>query len=144
MSKPLPVIQPEKPVKKLDFSVDYNIPTLEDIALPGDESTTMGTKLHKIPIPKHILKSESSKQENENNGVIFSPELIDQLSHDLQLALTAEIDKAITYALNNALATVMDQTAKITKMTVRKRVEELLPKLLKEHIENISQNDSPK
>lgn len=135
-----PTIQPQKPVKKMDFSVDYNIPTLDEIALPGDESIRKNQNTQ-IPIPKHILDSNNIKEKNDD--ITLSPEQINQLSRDLQKVLITEIEKSVTYALNSALATVMDQTSKITKNAVRKRIEELLPKLLKEHLENISQNNSP-
>ncbi len=132
---PGPQISAEKPVKKLDFSVDYNIPTLDEIALPGNESAS-SKKTAQAPIPKHILTTDRPRK---NNGeVTLSAEMIEQLSEELQLALIKEIEKAITHALNSALATVMDQTSKLTKSTVRNRVAELLPKLLKEHLKNIS------
>ncbi len=132
---PAPQISPKKPVKKLDFSIDYNIPTLDEIAVPGNESSSSNIT-SKVLIPEHILKTDNRRKKNE--GVTLSPEMINQLSEELQLALTKEIEKAIEYALNSALATVMDQTSKLTKTTVSNRVAELLPKLLKEHLKNIS------
>lgn len=132
---PMPQISPKKPVKKLDFSIDYNIPTLDEIAVPGNESSS-NKKTSRVLIPEHILKVDNPDKKNE--GVTLSPEMIDQLSEELQLALTEEIEKAIAYALNSALATVMDQTSKLTKTTVSNRVAELLPKLLKEQLKNIS------
>jgi len=124
----------KKTIEKLDFSVDYNIPTLDEIALPGDEQPATKIKKPTIPIPKHILASESNTE--KNNDITLSPELIDKLGQDLVVALMPEIEKSIRYALNSTLASVMDQSARATKDIVRKRIEELLPKLIKEHLKN--------
>lgn len=152
-----------------DFSVDYDIPTLDDIALPGEKvpplrtktgstsgssfgttsGTTSGTKMEStpgttlgtnstIPVPKHILNAGLTSHTN-NQG--FSPEFIDKLAADLQEILIPEIEKSINFAFNNALATAMDQASKITKSTINKRIRDLIPELLKQHLQNVSKND---
>ena len=140
-----------------DFSVDYDIPTLDDIALPGEIVPTLGTRVATpsgqpigataessadinepgaIPIPRHILNSKPT-----NNDQSFSPEFIDKLAADLQEILIPEIEKSINFAFNNALASAMDQASKITKSTINKRIRDLIPELLKQHLQNIPKND---
>jgi len=135
----LPKLKKAEPAPQQDFSVDYNIPTLDDIALPGNDVANNKNTAN-IPIPKHILKSDSdNKQAIEK--LALTPELIDKLNHELQIALIPEIEKAISFALNNALATVMDQASRTTKTRVRQKIEELLPALLEKHLARITDED---
>lgn len=133
LRKPKPKTNPDP---QQDFSADHNIPTLDDIALPGNDDTH-NTSTAGIPISGgHISEPESGKQD-----LVVTPELIDKLNHDLQIVLIPEIEKAISFALNNALATVMDQTTRMTKTRVRERIEKLLPKLLEQHLARIANED---
>jgi len=138
-TKPVTKSPAAKSAKRLDFAIDYNIPTLDEIAVPGGDADR-SNKTSQIPIPKHILKPDISipPPRPKTDEVTLTADLIEQLSEELQLALNNEIEKAISYALSSALATVIDQATKATKTIVRTRVAELLPKLLKEHLKNIS------
>jgi hypothetical protein len=118
-----------------DFSADQNIPTLDEIALPGNK-VTHDKNTAGIPIPRHLLKPDSGKKD-----LAVTPELIDKLNHELQIALIPEIEKAISFALNNALATVMDHASRTTKARVRERIEKLLPKLIEQHLARIADED---
>lgn len=129
--------QQDNTAPKLDFSVDYNIPTLDEIALPGNESDT-SKNFSSIPVPPHILKSTIDKHIKET----LSPEVIEKICEDIQSALIPEVEKAISFALNNVLATVMDQASRMTKNKVHESIEKNLPALLKKTLENISQNDT--
>ena len=140
-----------------DFSVDYDIPTLDEIALPGEIVPTLGTRVatpsgqplgtaestvginepDAIPIPRHILNTKPATDNNQS----FSPEFIDKLAADLQEILIPEIEKSINFAFNNALATAMDQASKITKSTINKRIRDLIPELLKQHLQNVSKDE---
>lgn len=134
--------QPEKqqPEKKLDFSVDYSIPTLDEIALPGEKPSMPGTG-GAIPIPQHILNAELAEK---SKSLKLSPELIDKLAAELQESLIPEIEKTLNFAFNNALATAMDQASKATRTIVSKRISDMLPELLKRHLEELSEESADK
>lgn len=136
---------------KLKFSVDYSIPTLEEIALPGDHSTPDAVNKPSIADNPILSKAYGNTSlgkaqntpttQNKSKGLEITPELVDKLAAELHETLIPEIEKAVQFAFNKALAGTLDQASKIAQTVITKRTSAMLPGLLKCHLDELAKQD---
>lgn len=135
-----PTIKDGKDVRKnnraddLDFFVDFNIPSLDDIVISENCSMDEDKLFINLP-PNNNDKSETKVDTTPKIDPIAPTEptqFVDQYVEEIKLALIPELEKIISTTLFNALAEAIDNTEKTLLKSIRSRIVERLPQIIQD------------